>query len=146
MGSLVDVIKDAAKRRQIVEDCAQLIDAEVSDKSGLSGLAIKAGYATVKGLRPGMIQAAMDGLLDDFSAKVDPFWQDCQRANATPRTFFSQRKSEIANALLGITDERARRTPHKVLKGAYEKLRPMGVDHIGAAMPRLADLIQKHAS
>ncbi len=146
MGSLVEVIKDAGKRKQIVDDCATLIDGEVSDKSGLSGLAIKAAYGTVKGLRPGMIQAAMDGLLDDFSAKVDPFWQECQAQKANPRVFFSGKKSEIANALLGITDERAKRTPHKVLKGAYEKLRPMGVDHIGVAMPRLADLMVKHAS
>lgn len=146
MGSLVEVIKDQAKRKRIVEDCASLIDAEVHDKSGLSGLAIKAGYATVKNLRPGMIEAAMDGLLDDFSSKIDPFWQDCQAQKAVPRSFFVNRKTEVANALLSITDERARRTPHKVLKSAYEKLRPMGVEHIGVAMPRFADLLSRHAS
>lgn len=146
MGSLVEVIKDQAKRKKIVEDCASLIDAEVHDKSGLSGLAIKAGYATVKNLRPGMIEAAMDGLLDDFSSKIDPFWQECQTQKAAPRTYFSSRKTDVANALLSITDARAARTPHKVLKGAYEKLRPMGVDHIGMAMPRFADLLARHAS
>ena len=146
MGSLVEVIKDASKRRQVIDDCATLIDGEVSDKGGLSGLAIKAAYASVKGLRPGMIPMAMDGLLDDFSSKVEPYWQKCQAEGANPRVYFTQRKGEIANALLGITDARAQKTPHKVLKSAYEKLRPQAVDHIGSAMPRLADLIQKHAS
>ena len=146
MGSLVEVIKDAGRRRQVVDDATSLIDAEVGDKGGLSGMAIKAAYATVKGLKPGMIQMSMDALLDDFSAKVDPFWAKCQEEKAQPRAFFSGRKSEIANALLGITDDRARKSQHKVLKGAYEKLRPQAIDHIGAAMPRLADLIAKHAS
>lgn len=146
MGSLVEVIKDAGRRRQVVDDAATLIDSEVHDKGGLSGMAIKAAYATVKGLRPGMIQMSLDALLDDFSAKVDPFWQQCVAEKAQPRAFFTGRKSEIANALLGITDDRAKKSQHKVLKGAYEKLRPQAVEHIGVAMPRLADLVQKHAS
>lgn len=146
MGSLQETVKDQARRKAVIDDCAGLIDAEVSDKGGLSGMAIKAAYATVKGLRPGMIPMAMDGLLDDFSAKVDPFWARCQESGARPRDFFTKEKQAIANALLGITDDRAKKTPHRTLKAAYEKLRPQAVDHIGAAMPRLADLIQKHAS
>ena len=146
MGSLIEVIKDATRRRQVVDDAATLIDSEVHDKGGLSGMAIKAAYASVKALKPGMIQMSMDALLDDFSARVDPFWQKCVEEKAQPRAYFSARKGEIANALLGITDDRAKKSQHKVLKGAYERLRPQAVDHIGAAMPRLADLIQKHAS
>jgi hypothetical protein len=33
-----------------------------------------------------------------------------------------------------------------VLVKAYHRLRPQAVSHIGDAMPRLADLIVKHAS
>ena len=146
MGSLKEVIKDQAKRRAVIDDCVKMIDAEVSDKSGFSGVAIKAAYKAVKGLRPGMIGMAMDGLLDDFSDKVDPFWQECQSSGAKPRDFFKRRGTDIANALLGITDKRAERNDNKVLKGAYRKLRPQGVKHIEAAMPRFADLVQKHAS
>ena len=146
MGSLVEAVRDQATRKRVIDDCAGLIEAEVGDKSGLSGAGIKLGYRTVKGLRPGMIPMALDGLLDDFSGKVDPHWAKCQEEGANPRAYFTKNKVVIANALLEITDDRARKTPHKVLKGAYEKLRPQAVDHIGAAMPRLADLIAKHAS
>lgn len=146
MGSLVEVIKDDAKRRVVVDDCVALIEAEVHDKSGLSGAGIKLGYKTVSGLKPGMIPMAMNHLLDDFAAKVDPFWQDCQKQGKDARTFFTGKKVEIANALLGITDDRARRSSHKVLVGTYHKLRPMAVEHVGAAMPRFADLVKKHAS
>lgn len=146
MGSLVEVIKDDAKRRQVVDDCVVLIEAEVGDKKGLSGMAIKAGYKTVKGIRPGTIPMAMNHLLDDFAAKVDPFWQECQDTGANPRSFFSARKAEVANALLGITDARAKRAKNKLIAKTYTKLRPTAVEHVGAAMPRFADLVQKHAS
>ncbi len=146
MASLVEIVKDKARRKQVVDACVDLIEAEVKDKRGVSGLAIKGSYKMVKSLRPGMVGMAMDGLLDDFSGKIDPFWQECQDSGANPRTFFTQKKSTIANALLGITDERADKTPHKTLKKAYKKLRPQGIQHIGDAMPRFADLLVKHAS
>jgi len=146
MGSLLEAIKDDARRRLVVDDCVNLIEAEVADKKGLSGAGIKLGYKTVSGLRPGMIPMAMNHLLDDFASKVDPFWAQCQAAKADPRTYFVGRKGEIANALLGITDARADRSHHKVLVGTYRKLRPTAVEHVGAAMPRLADLIRKHTS
>lgn len=146
MANLADVVKDPSKRKAVIDDCASLIDAEVHDKHGFSGAAIKLAYATVKNVRPGTIEHALDGLLDDFSGRIDPFWARCQTENADPRGFFTKNKSEVANALLGITDDRAKKTPHKVLKSAYEKLRPQAVDHIGAAMPRFADLVKKHAS
>ena len=51
MGSLFDVTRDPAKRKAVVDDCCALIDAEVSDKGGLTGIAIKTAFATVKGVR-----------------------------------------------------------------------------------------------
>ncbi len=146
MGSLTDTISDPTRRKAVVADCATLIDAEVADKRGLSGAAIKGAYRTVKGLRPDMITRSMDHLLDDFSKQVDPFWQDCQAKGSDPRGYFTGRKAEVANALLQITDDRAAKSSHKTLVRAYKGLRGKAVDHIGAAMPRFADLLVKHAS
>ncbi len=146
MGSLTETIADPGRRKAVVDDCAHLIDAEVADKGGLSGLGIKGAYKTVKSLRPDMITRSMDHLLDDFSKQVDPFWLDCQKTGQAPRSYFVAKKVEVANALLQITDARAARSDHKTLVKAYKGLRGMAVDHIGAAMPRFADLLQKHAS
>jgi hypothetical protein len=144
--ALSEVVKDPKKRRAVVDDCVLLIEAEVGDKGGLTGMAIKAAYATVKNIKPGFVGGAMNDLLDPFSDKVDPFWADCQAKKANPRQFFTQKKGEIANALLAITDVRADRSQHKMLVKTYHKLRPQAVNHIGDAMPRLADVIVKHAS
>jgi hypothetical protein len=146
MGSLSEVIQDPARRKKVVDDCVALIDAEVGDKGGLSGMAIKAAFATVKGVKPGIIPMSMDHLLDDFSKQVDPFWAECQQKGEQPRAFFARRKSDIANALLKITDDRAKKSSHTTLVKAYNGLRDKAVEHIGTAMPRFADLVQKHAS
>ena len=146
MAKLSDVVADSTKRQAVLDDCVRLIEAEVAAKSGITGLAVKAAFKSVSRLRPGMIRHSMDALLDDFSAQIDPFWADCQSAGTAPRAFFSQNKVAIANALLSITDQRAQRADNRVLVKAYRGLRGKAVDHIGAAMPRFADLVEKHAS
>jgi hypothetical protein len=55
VAALSDVVKDPAKRRAVVDDCTALIDAEVGDKRGLTGVAIKTAYMTVKNIKPGFI-------------------------------------------------------------------------------------------
>ena len=146
MPALSEVVKDPTRRRAVVDDCVNLIEAEVHDKSGLTGMAIKAAYGAVKNIKPGFVALAMNDLLDPFSQKVDPFWAECQSKKANARTFFQSKRTDIANALLSITDVRAGKSDHKVLVKAYHKLRPQALSHIGDAMPRLADLIVKHAS
>ena len=52
MGSLADVIQDDSKRRAVIDDCVRLLDAEVSDKRGLRGMAVKTAFKAVKGVQP----------------------------------------------------------------------------------------------
>ena len=129
-----------------MDDCVVLIDAEVAGKKGLTGKFVRAAFKTVKSFKPGIVPMSMDALLDDFARKVDPHWGTCLSSGAAPRSYFVQNKNAIAMALLEITDERAEKSKHKVLVKAYKSLRGKAIDHIGEAMPRLADLVVKHAS
>lgn len=143
---LKDVLLQPGKRPQVISECETLIDEEVASKSGLSGLAVKGAYAMVKALKPGMIREAVDGLLDDFVARLEPFYSAYQAApaGASLPEYLKARSSEVADALLGITDERAARSKNATLKKAYEKLRPQGKKHVEEAVPRLGRLIERH--
>ena len=146
MASLTEIAKDPAKRSAIVEDAAQLLDAEVGDKRGFSGKAVKLAFRAVKGVSPGMIPMSIDALLDDFCSQIQPFWEQSQHSDASTRDYFRSNSDSIANALLQITDQRAERSTQRVLKSAYSKLRGQAVKHITESMPRLADLVERHAS
>jgi hypothetical protein len=146
MGALSDVIQDQSKRRAIVDDGIKAIEAEVSSKRGLSGLAVKAGFKVVRGIKPGFIGMALDHLLDDFSARIDPYYDQWRAGGSKDllRSYFVANDAAIADSLLGVTDVRAQKAKNKVVKKAYEKLRPQGVQHVKAAMPRVGDLVAKH--
>lgn len=145
MPSLSDVIADPARRRRVVDDGVTMIEAEVADKSGLRGMAIKGAFAMVQKLRPNFVGNSLNHLLDDFAKQVDPHWAECQQQKAEPRSYFTKNASRVANSLLSITDMRAKGASGAV-RSTYDKLRPEAQRHVEDAMPRLADLLRKHAS
>jgi hypothetical protein len=136
-------MKDRDRGRRVVEDGVTLIEEEVHGKGGLSGLAIKAGYRTVKAIKPGIIHEALGQLLPDFAPAIDPHYVKAVAAGDV-RKYFTAHAEEIAQSLLGVTDAKGARAKNRVIKKAYDSLRPQAIKHTAEAMPRLADLIQKH--
>jgi hypothetical protein len=144
--SLVEALTDETKKPQIVKDCCELIDDEVKDKGGISGLAIKAGYGAVKGIKPGFVQHAVEDLLPEFAKALDPIYADAKAQNKPASEFFANNAGRVADALLAITDAKAQRAKSGVAKGAYEKLRGSAKKNVEQAAPRLGKLIEKHGS
>jgi hypothetical protein len=141
------LLSDASKRPRLLSDCERLIDEEVASKGGLSGLAIKGAYKVVQAVKPGIIREAMDGLLDDFVKRLDPLFTQHRTAGGEPKAFgdfLNRRTGEVADALLGITDDRAKRAKNQTLKGAYEKLRPQAKKHVEEAIPRVGRTLSAH--
>ena len=91
--SLADALTDETKKPLIVKDCCELIDAEVKDKGGISGLAIKAGYGTVKGIKPGFVEKAVDDLLPEFAKALDPIYADAKSQNKPVADFFARTRA-----------------------------------------------------
>jgi hypothetical protein len=133
------------KKDQVVEDCCLLIDAEVKDKSGISGLAIKAGYGAVKGVKPGFVRTVVSDLLPEFAKALEPVWLDAKKDSKAVAAFFSANTARVADALLAITDAKAQRAKSAVVKGTYEKLRGSAKKNVEAAVPRLGEMVQKYA-
>jgi hypothetical protein len=147
MPTLAEKLLKPEVRPKVVTDCVQLIDDEVRDKSGLSGLAIKAAYGVVKAVKPGIITETLDALLDSFVARLEPLFAEWQKNTATPfSSFLDPRAGQAADALLAITDERARVAKNQTLKKAYEKLRPSGKKQVETAIPRLGRMISKYVT
>jgi hypothetical protein len=141
--SLREVVNDPAKKPALVKDCTTLVDEEVAAKSGLSGLAVKAGYAAVKGIKPGFIAEVVDKLLKDFADQLDPIWAEGV-AKGKPVDHFTSNKARVADALLSITDAKSKNAKSSTVRGAYDKLRGSAKKNVEEAVPRLAKLLEKH--
>jgi hypothetical protein len=145
MPSLKEQLGSGEKRSLVIEDAVKVLDAEVADKGGLTGLAIKGGYKVVQGVRPGFVKDVVTNLLDDFLDAMDPLYQEAQQKSRPAGAYLLENKGRVAEALLGVTDRKAQRADNGMLKKAYEKLRPMAKGQVESASPRLAELLEKHA-
>jgi hypothetical protein len=143
MSTLKEILSRPGTRPQVIRDCEQIIEEEVASK-GLTGIPIKAAYAVIKAIKPGFIPEVIDGLLDDFADRLDPLYQAAKAKNEPVTAYLNARSGEAAEALLGITDQRAQRAKNQVVRTAYEKLRPMAKKHTEAAIPRVSRMIAKH--
>jgi hypothetical protein len=146
LGKLVDTLLKVENRPVLIRDCATMVDLEVSDKSGLSGMAIKAGYATVKAFKAGIIPEVLEGMVDDMVKNLEPMWDDFEKSGGTIslEAYLGARSGQVADALLKISDDRAATTRHHTLKKVYEKLRPTGKKNVEQAVPRVAGLVGRH--
>ena len=146
MASLSETLIQDSKKTAVVDDCCTLIDAEVADKGGISGLAIKAGYAAVKNIKPGFIKHAVADLLPEFARALDPLYQEALREQRPVAAHFSANASRAADALLTITDTKASHSKSGLVKGTYEKLRGSAKKNVESAVPRLGALIARHTA
>jgi hypothetical protein len=146
MPTLPEILTSEAKKAVVVDDCCNLIDAEVKDKGGISGLAIKAGYGAVKGVKPGFIKNVVTDLLPEFARVLDPIYQEARQAEKPVGDFFAGRSADVAEALLALTDEKAKRSKNSLVRGTYDKLRGTAKKNVEAAVPRVGKLIEQHAS
>jgi len=145
MTTLRELLAGPDKRPALIADALGVLDAEVADKSGLSGIAVKTAFKVVKGISPGFLREVVDHLLDDFLDALDPLYQEALKSGVAPRQHLQANPGRVADALLGITDRRAQRAKNQMVKATYEKLRGQAKKHVEAAVPRLGELFQRHA-
>jgi hypothetical protein len=69
--NLNDVLNDEVKRASIIEDVCRLVDDEVGKQRGISGVAVKAGYKLVQGVKPGFVRKVVQALLPEFAAALE---------------------------------------------------------------------------
>jgi hypothetical protein len=135
-------LADSNKRAKVVEDCCVMIDEQLASKSGISGLAIKAAFAALKGIKPGYIPHVVDLLLPECLDALDPLWHEGVQTG-DPLAHLQVKRAQAAEALLGITDERVKASQRNIVRGTYDKLRKSAKEHVEAAVPDLAKVIDK---
>lgn len=141
--SLIAALKDADILGAVAKDGAQMIDAEIAAKRGLRAAALKAGFKTFKRIKPRIIEEALLHLLPEFAPAVEPHFL-AGEANGSLQAYFDLNATVIANDMLKVTDARAHRARHKVMKKVYSALRGQAQRHTEEAVPKLAALIKRH--
>jgi hypothetical protein len=148
MRTLPETLLGPEVRPQVIADCENLVDHAVADMSGVSGTAVRLAYKTVRTFDAGHIPLMIESLLPDVCSALEPYWA-AFAAQFPADTgdfggYLAAREDEVAEALLGITDERRRLSARATITKAYNTVRGSAVKHVKAALPALGALVQKY--
>jgi hypothetical protein len=143
--TLSETLTKPPVREHVVTACVALIDDEVKHKSGFSGVAVKAAYGVVKAVKPRFVSEVVDGMLDEWVAKLEPFHADWEKAGKKQSfgAFLEGKRGDVADALLSVTDSKSEHAKSNTLRKTYAKMRPTAKKHVEEAVPRLGELIVK---
>ncbi len=145
MATIQETLLAPGTRPHVVADCQALIDGEVDGKSGLSGTGLKIAYKAVTSFASGYYQSAVDNMLPDMAAQLEPFWADFTEAGGGSfGDYLAKRGEEVAEALLAVTDRMGRESTRAAVVKAYNAVRGGAAKHIEAALPALGTLVQKY--
>jgi hypothetical protein len=131
---------------KVIADCHMLIEQQVSEKSGVSGTAVKLAYKTVNVFLPGHIRYMAGCLLPELADKLQPYWADFNASGGCGfGDFLAKRGEDVAQDLLAVTDARAAASGRPTVIKAYGTVRGSAVKHVQAALPQVGDLVLKYA-
>jgi hypothetical protein len=144
--SLTHKITDKSAYERLAVDCSELIDEQVSTKTGLSGMALKTAYKVVtKGLGNDYIPAAISRLLPETLTALNPMWVEGVE-QGDPVAYLTQNSDRTADIILSATDERITKNGGGIVGASYKQLRKSIKRDVVEAVPSLAKIIDKHAS
>lgn len=147
--ALRDTLLAPDAQPQVAADCEALVDREVAEMSGVTGTAVRLAYRTVRTFDAGHIRVMIESLLPDVADALQPWWTAFTAEQGTAAADFgaylASHEDEVAEALVGITDERRRFSHRATIVKAYNTVRPSAVKHVKAALPALGRLVQQHA-
>ena len=130
----------------VVADCLTLIDQEVAGKSGVSAVAVKLAYKTAKTFAKGYLKSTVESLLPDLVTELEPYWTDFAASGASGfGDYLAKRGDQVAEALLSVSDARAKMSDRPVIIKAYGTVRGGAAKHIVAALPSVGALVEKYA-
>jgi hypothetical protein len=148
MGILMETLLAEGTRPKVVEECVQLVDAEVKAKKGLTGKVIQMGYKAFTSLKPGIVKKATEHLLDDFTRVLDGHYDSYLTADPGKREPFPvwarKRDSRIADDLLKVTDDIIARSDKRVIRKIYDSLRGTAQRNVAEAVPAVGRLVLRH--
>lgn len=126
-------------------ELAALLDSHLAAKRGVSGMAMKLAYSTVRSAKPDLPQRAVRSLLPELLAAVDPLHAELQKRPGTDlAALLLQHKRELGAALLARLDARLARSQNATGKALYQRFRSSAGDELQAVLPALAKTLARH--
>jgi hypothetical protein len=146
MATLREIMLAPQTQPQVINDALALVDEQISDKSGISGTAVKLAYKAVVSFSPDHIRYMVEQLTPQMLDQLEPYWADFKASGGGVfGDYLAKNGEQVSESLLTITDARAEGSSRPIIVKAYKSVRGSAAKNVQAALPELGALVQKYA-
>ena len=147
MKSLSSILLAPERKEAAVADLARLLESALSNRGGLSGIAIKTGVSMLKAAKPDVLQRGAERMLPKFAKALQPLFDRYQASgNSDFATFLGNNATEATKALADAADQLMATSQNATAKSLYEKFRGGAEKDIAAMVPQVGKLIQRYTA
>ncbi len=140
--TLRDIVSDPEQRPDIANDAVVEAAAALRSRSGIKAVAAQFGFDAINRIRPGFLARQVEELLPAMAEAVEPWWVE-GRAQGDAPAWLTSHADEVAEALLGVTDDHVASAHDQAAVAVYRRLRSVAPRRIAAEMPRVAAFIAR---
>ena len=142
MTTLADLLLAPERRDALIARTAQWVDTHVGALAGLRGMAMRAGLAAARAVRPDAVERGVTRLLPEFAAALEPFWQDFRASGGRDfGAYLRQHAAPASAAMMARVDARMAGTSHRALAAAYRRLRGTLAAELERTLPDVARML-----
>ncbi|HUR41274.1 MAG TPA: hypothetical protein VM240_08910 [Verrucomicrobiae bacterium] len=145
MTTLKELLLGGDRRDAAVRGMTDWVERFVVEKSGLRGIALRAGLSAAKAARPDIVPRAVARLLPEFADALEPLWQRFQKSGERDFGAFLKRHSEEAGAaIMGVADARVAASSNRALHSGYKGLRGTLEKELDNLLPGIAKMLAQN--
>lgn len=145
--TLREILLTPENEPHVIDDCLGLIDAEVSEASGVSGAAVKVAYKTASAFMSGYMRKTVTTMLPDIVEALESYWAEFNASGGSDfGDYLAKNGEKVAESLLGVSDDHAAKSERPTIIKAYHAVRGGAARHIEAALPAVGKLVAKYTA
>ncbi len=145
MTPLADILLAPSRKRAVVADLVDLIDAQIAQTRGLRGMSLKTGYGMMKRAMPDLLPRAVGRFMPEWVETLEPLYRRHLESDSTDfGAFLRSHAAEASRSMLARADQRVAAASNEKAKGYYQRFRGMAEEEVRRAVPAMGELIDKY--
>lgn len=139
------IVLSSSAQQAVVVELATALEQHLAGKRGISGMAMKLGFNTLRAARPDVAQRAVRSLLPEVLSVIAPLHADYQgREDGDIRRFLAAHSRECGAQILARLDARLAASSNTTARGLYQRFRSSAGDELQALLPTLGTVLARH--
>lgn len=139
------IVLPEAARESLVTELAALVEQHLAAKRGISGMAMKLAFNTLRSAKPDIAHRAARTLLPEVLTALGPLRAEFERSRRSSfAQFLGERRQQACEVLLCQIDTRLAQSQNAPAKAIYQRFRGSASDELETLLPQLAAALERH--